>query len=104
MALTLTAVTPSEGPLSGIPILLTGTEFVDETIVIVGDIRATEVVAALDGLTLTALAPPHSAGLMDISVVNPTTFPVTLVDAFTYVPGQWAVSRIDLRPRREQSA
>ena len=50
------------------------------------------------------VAPQHGAGLVDVSVLVPNIFPVTLADAFTYVPGQWGISRIDVRPRKEQTA
>ena len=82
---TLTAVTPSAGPASGlVNVTLTGSGFIGETLVTFGNKPSLDVVANLAGTQLTALLPPHAAGVVDVSVAT-MGGSATLAGAFTYV-------------------
>ena len=82
---TLTAVSPSAGPVAGlVNVTLTGTGFTGDTLVTFGSRPSLEVFANLAGTELTALLPPHVAGLVDVSVAT-VGGSATLTDAFTFV-------------------
>jgi uncharacterized protein (TIGR03382 family) len=92
----LTAVSPASGPTTGgTRVTLSGNGFAPGATVTLGGIPATSVV--IDSETsLTAIAPPHAAGAVDVVVINPDNDRVTLAGAFTYVqPAAPTVSSLD---------
>ena len=84
---TLTSVDAGESPTRGQTIVtLTGANFVSGAQVLFGGVPALST-TWVDPNTIRAVAPPHAAGTVDISVTNPNgTAPSTLVGALTYVP------------------
>ena len=82
---TLTAVTPSAGPVAGlVNVTLTGAGFTGETLVTFGNKPSLAVFPNLEGTELTALLPPHVAGLVDVTVAT-SGGSATLTGAFTFV-------------------
>ncbi len=81
---TLTSVTPDAGPVTGgTTVTLTGTDLTGTTSVTFGGVAATDVVV-VDASTVTAVAPGHVAGLVDVALTT-VGGSATLADAFTYV-------------------
>ena len=81
----LTGVSPDAGPLAGgATVTLTGSGFRPGTQVRFGTAAATGVAVSPDGTQLTALAPAHSAGTVDVSVTTPGGS-ATLGNSFTYL-------------------
>jgi hypothetical protein len=84
VAPTLTSVSPTSGPTTGgTSVTLTGTGLTGTTAVTFDGVAATSVVVVSD-TEVTATAPAHSAGAVDVSVTTPGG-QATLDDAFTYV-------------------
>lgn len=82
--LALDAVAPAAGPEGGGTVLtLTGAGFDASASVTVGGVPAT--VTASGAGALTAVAPPHAPGRVDVAVANPGGASATLAGAFTYV-------------------
>lgn len=85
LAPTISGVSPNSGStLGGTPVTITGTNFLTGTAVTFGGVAATSVVPALNGLSLTCVAPAHAAGLVDV-VVTTSAGSATSVNAYTYV-------------------
>ncbi len=85
---TVTSVTPDRGRQSGsTAITITGTGFRSGIggIVTVGGAQLSFFTVVND-TTITANAPPHAPGLVDVVVTNPDGQSGTLVNGFTYVP------------------
>lgn len=84
---TVTAVTPSSGPLSGgTSVTVTGTNFVGVTAVSFGGTAASFVVNS--PTSLTATAPARAAGTIDVTVTTAGgTSAISAADQFTYVSG-----------------
>lgn len=87
---TLTAVAPPSGPASGAPITLTGTNLTSATSVTFGGIPATGV-TVVNATTVTALAPSHAPGVVDVEV-STSRGRATLTNGFTYVSGSTLTS------------
>ena len=83
---TVTGVSPGSGPDSGgTAVTITGTGFTGATAANFGSASATGV-NVLDDSTITATAPPGSAGTVDVTVIGPAgTSAATSADSFTYV-------------------
>ena len=81
---TLTAVDPAIGSSAGgTSLKLTGSGFVSGATVSVGGVAATSV-TWVSATELTASAPAHAVGVVDIVVTNPDTQAATLVGKLTY--------------------
>jgi hypothetical protein len=82
---TVTAVTPPSGSTAGgTGITISGAGFITGATVSVGGTAATGVTVS-GGTTITATAPAHAAGVVNVVVTNPDTQSATLTNAFTYV-------------------
>jgi|GEM_PF-6529965 len=86
---TLTSISPNAGlTAGGTTVLITGTNFAIAglTSVKFGTVASPSVTVAAGGLTLTAVSPAQSAGVVDITVTTPGgTTAVSPADKFTYV-------------------
>lgn len=81
---TLTTVAPAlASTVGGTALKLTGTNFLAGASVTVGGVAATSVVV-VSATELTAVAPAHAAGLVDIEVKNADLQAATLVGKLTY--------------------
>ena len=65
-------------------VTITGANFTGATQVFFGSVPAA--VAVANPSTLTALAPPHAAGLVDVTVANPDAPPAVRAGAYLYYP------------------
>ena len=82
---TLSSVSPISGPTAGGTVLtLTGTQFVTGATVSVGGVAATSVNVA-SSTSITATAPAHAAGAVNVVVTNPDGQSATLNNAYTYI-------------------
>ena len=81
---TVTAVSPSAGPLGGTTgVIVTGTNLTGQTAVDFGTTAGT--VTADTGTSITVNAPAESAGTVDVTVTTPVgTSPTSSADHFTY--------------------
>jgi hypothetical protein len=83
---TLRSVSPPSGPLAGgTRISVAGTGFAAGATVTVGGVPATGVSVSNANLLL-ATTPAHAAGLVGVTVTNPSTLAASLASAFTYNP------------------
>jgi len=83
---TLAAVSPSTSLERGSTVVtLTGGNFLGSSQVLFGDVPALST-TVVDPTTLSVIAPPHAAGTVDVTVVNPGAAPATLAGTFTYEP------------------
>ena len=82
----VTSIGPASGSTAGgTTVTITGSRLADVTGVSFGAVAATAVTVASDG-QLTAVAPPHAAGAVDVQATSAAgTSPVVAGDAFTYV-------------------
>jgi hypothetical protein len=81
---TVSAISPTGGPLGGgTGVTITGTAFVSGATVTIGGTAATGV-AFVSATSLTATAPPHVAGAVNVVVTNPDTQTGTGTGLFTY--------------------
>lgn len=81
------AIRPSLGTTAGgSAVTIVGTGFLPGARVMIGGQRASEV-EVLDSTRITALAPAHDEGLVDVVVRNPALPASILRAAFEYVPG-----------------
>jgi glucose/arabinose dehydrogenase len=96
---TLASASAGESPTRGHTIVtLTGTNFLSSSQVLFGGVPALST-TWVDPNTLRAVAPPHEAGTVDITVTNQNgTAPTTLTGALTYLPTPPRVQR-NLTPR-----
>ena len=82
--LLVTSVTPSTGsPSVPTPIRINGTGFLSEAIVRLDDVPTTT--TFVSSTVLTAVAPPHALGPIDVVVINPAGESSRLERGFTYV-------------------
>ena len=94
-AVQLRSVSPaSQVSAAGIRVTLTGLNFAPGATVTFGDVPATDVNVP-SGTTLSALTPPHAAGVVDVAVTNPNGQSGRLVGGFTYVAHP-ALTSIDM--------
>jgi hypothetical protein len=78
-------VTPSSGPTeSAVDIRISGTGFKTGATVMLGGVPALNVVVVHNGL-ITATAPPHAEGAVDVVVANPGGESTARVGGYTYV-------------------
>ena len=83
----VTAITPNRGSTAAtVPVTITGTDFLAGATVTLG-VAATDVVV-VSGTTITATAPAHDGGTVDVVVTNPAGQSGRLMHAFTYVLDQ----------------
>jgi PKD repeat protein len=79
------AVSPSSGSTAGGQgIKITGTGFLARAIVTIGGTPATQV-SVLSGNSITAIAPPHAAGTVDVVVTNTDGQSSSLANGYTYL-------------------
>lgn len=84
LAPTLTDIDPVTGSSNGYtPVTITGTNFFAGITVTFGTTPASNVLVE-DSTTITADAPPHAPGLVDVTVTNTDLQSATLTAAFTY--------------------
>ncbi len=84
-ALALTAADPATGAAGGgTSVTLTGANFATGATVTFGGVAATSVTVT-STTAITAIAPAHAAGVVDIVVTNPDGRSVTLTGGYTYV-------------------
>lgn len=70
-ALRVNDVTPAAvGTAGGTPVTITGEGFEPDQLLLLGGRAATQFTVAADGLSATAVAPPHEAGRVDVEVVS----------------------------------
>jgi IPT/TIG domain len=75
---------PNTGPIAGgTPVTITGTAFVAGANVTFGGAAATSVIVN-SGTSISAVTPAHTAGAVDVEVINPNNRKATLKDGFTY--------------------
>ena len=95
---TLAGIEPAEGPTpGGTGVTLTGTDFVTGATVAFGGAPAA-VVTVLDANTITATAPAHAAGPVDVVVTNPDTQPGRLAGGFTYMACTFTIDPSSTNP------
>jgi hypothetical protein len=81
----ITAITPASGTtIGGTPVTITGANFAAGATVTIGGASAGNVVV-VDSASITATAPAHAAGAVNVTVTNPDAQSATLIGAFTYV-------------------
>jgi Domain of unknown function (DUF1929)/IPT/TIG domain/Glyoxal oxidase N-terminus len=81
---TVTAINPSTGPIGGgTGLTITGTNFVSGATVSFGGTAATAVTVA-GSTSITAAAPAHGAGTVDVVVANPDGQNAKLANGYTY--------------------
>jgi phosphatidylserine/phosphatidylglycerophosphate/cardiolipin synthase-like enzyme len=79
-------VAPETGaPNGGTSVTITGAYFVPGVTVTIGGVPASEVVVGNNGYTITATAPAHAAGSVDVVVTNPDNQSITRASCFKYV-------------------
>jgi len=85
---TIQSLSPTSGSSSGgIHITITGANFASGATVRFGDAPAT-IAGTGSATSIIIIAPPHSVGIVDVTVANPDGQSVTLARAYTYVaPG-----------------
>jgi IPT/TIG domain-containing protein len=85
---TVTSILPVSGPITGGTIVtISGTGFLSNPTVKFGGVSATNV-SATSSTSITATAPAHAAGKVDVVVTNSDSQSATLAQSFTYVlPG-----------------
>ena len=82
---TIASITPQSGPTRGSEgVVILGTNFTSQTGVIFGGIPARAVVVQSSTVLLVE-PPPHPAGLVDVTVVNPGAPPATSTLAYGYI-------------------
>jgi hypothetical protein len=88
-SITVTAITPSAGPLGGgQAVTITGTNFTtaaDTTVKTLGGQPLTNLVVQ-NSTTMTAVTPPNTAGLKNLTITN-SVGTATLANAYNYVTG-----------------
>jgi hypothetical protein len=83
---TVTAVSPNSGSTAGgTSVTITGANFVATPAVTIGGTAATGV-AFVNATTLTATAPAHATGLVNVVVTNPDAQAGTLTNGYAYLP------------------
>ena len=92
----VTAIFPTNGPeTGGTTVTVTGVNLASTMAVMVGGTPASNVVVISDN-TVTAIAPPHADGTVDVTVISPTgTSGTSSADQYTYgqpLPAVTAVS------------
>jgi hypothetical protein len=85
--LSLASVAPSSGSSLGSSVAINGAGFQGGTVVMFGGLPAFAV-NVLTSTTLTATAPPHAAGTVDLCVMNPDTTQVCVPNGYAYVAAQ----------------
>jgi glucose/arabinose dehydrogenase len=82
---TIASITPASGPTRGSEgVVIVGTNFTSQTGVLFGGIPARAVVVQSSTVLLVE-PPPHPAGLVDVTVVNPGAPPATSTLAYGYI-------------------
>ena len=81
---TVASITPASGPIAGgTAVTITGTNFVSGATVSFGGTAATGV-TVVSSTSITATAPAHAAGAVDLVVTNPNGQNGTLSNGYTY--------------------
>ena len=84
---TVTAISPATGPAGGgTPVTITGTGFLTGATVTFGGTSATGV-TVVSATSITATAPAHAAGTVNIVVTNTDSLNGTLSNGYTYTAG-----------------
>ncbi len=96
---TVTAVSPNSGSTAGgTSVTITGTGFAATPTVSFGGAAATR--TFVNSTTLTATAPVHAAGLVNVVVTNPDAQSGTLTNGFAYLPPPAATRYFAIAPCR----
>jgi hypothetical protein len=97
---TVSSVSPAFGPAAGgTSVAITGTNFVATPTVTFGGAAATGV-AFVSATRLTATAPAHAAGIVNVAVTNPDLQSATLVSGYYYAPAPTVAKWFPLDPCR----
>ena len=81
----VSSISQTSAPIAGgTSVKITGTGFVSGATVSFGNVPSTSVTVN-SATMITATAPPHAAGLFDVTVTNPDTGTASLPQSFTYV-------------------
>lgn len=90
-ALTVSSITPNTGStvFTGM-VTIRGTGFISGAMVTLGG--AATSVSVVNSTTITATAPAHDVGTVDVLVVNPGGQSARLAGAFTYVDGTYTLA------------
>ncbi len=93
-------ILPRSGPVSGgTPVAISGSGFLAGATVTFGGTAATSVVV-VNSSTITAVAPARATGKVNVVVTNPGGSPMTLTDAFFYMPADAPRSFFTISPCR----
>lgn len=91
---TISGISPSTGPpTGGTPVTITGAGFVLGATVKFGGTSATNV-SVVSSTSITATAPAHASGKVDVVVTNSDSQSATLAESFTYVSALPLISGI----------
>jgi heme/copper-type cytochrome/quinol oxidase subunit 2 len=91
---TVSSIAPSSGSQAGgTAVTITGTGFLSGATVKFGGTAATNV-SVVSATSITATAPAHTAGKVDVVVTNSDGLSATLAQAFTYAPPAPTVSSV----------
>ena len=91
----VTSFSPNSGPVDGgTGVTIRGANFVDGATVTFGGIPATDVYVWDDNTGIFCDTPPHSSGLVDVAVTNPSGGSSTLSSGYTYVDGPPSVTSV----------
>lgn len=97
---TITAISPNFGPTGGgTSVTITGGNFVATPTVTIGGTSATSV-SFVSATTLTATAPAHAVGLVNVVVTNPDLQAATLTNGYYYGPAPTSGSLYIVTPCR----
>ena len=96
---TVASLTPANGPIAGgTAVTITGTNFVSGATVSFGGTAATGV-TVVSSTSITATAPAHAAGAVDLVVTNPNGQNGTLSNGYTYnAPADFTITATALSP------
>ncbi len=96
---TVASVTPASGPIAGgTGVAITGTNFASGATVSFGGTPATGV-SVVSGTSITATAPAHAAGAVDLVVTNSNGQNGTLPNGYTYnAPADFTITATALSP------
>ena len=104
---TVTSITPNTGPAAGgTPVTITGTGFLPGATVSLGGTSATGV-TVVSGTSITATAPAHAAGTVNVVVSNSDAQNGTLNNAYTYTSsggGGGTISFVQVKAATPQTA
>ena len=82
---TIVSLTPISGPSTGgTAVTISGSDIAAQTVVTFGDAPATDVTFLIAGTQVRVTTPPHTAGVVHVTITNPDGQSGTLVNGYTY--------------------